>query len=48
MKVINRVRGKLPFDGEDDEMIKKAIITSNPDYNNANFINLTYNVMIEE
>lgn len=44
MNIIDRVRGKLPFDGDTDEVIKKAIITSNPDYNNTNFLNLTYNV----
>lgn len=42
--MIYRLRGRLPFDGETDEDIKKAIISGSPDYNNSNFLSLTYNV----
>ena len=39
-----RLRGRLPFDGNKQEDIIKAIITKNPDYNNSTFLNLSYNV----
>ena len=42
-----RLRGRLPFDAEKDEDIKKAIISGTPDYNNSNFLNLSYNVREE-
>ena len=42
--MMDRLRGRLPFDGETDEDIKKAIISGSPDYNNSNFLSLTYNV----
>ena len=39
-----RLRGRLPFDAEKDEDIKRAIISGSPDYNNTNFLSLSYNV----
>ena len=40
-----RLRGRLPFDGNKQEDIIKAIVTGQPDYNNSAFINLSYNVL---
>ena len=38
--------GRLPFDGNKQEDIIKAIVTGQPDYNNSAFINLSYNVSL--
>ena len=41
---MSRLRGRLPFDGDRQETIIKAIVTAQPDYNNSAFLNLSYNV----
>ncbi len=42
-----RLRGRLPFDGDRQETIIKAIVTAQPDYNNSAFLNLSYNVCLK-
>ena len=41
------LRGRLPFDGDRQDAIIKAIVTAQPDYNNSAFLNLSYNVAPE-
>lgn len=44
VEFMSRLRGRLPFDGDRQETIIKAIVTAQPDYNNSAFLNLSYNV----
>lgn len=46
LKFMARLRGRLPFDGNKQEDIIKAIVTGQPDYNNSAFIHLSYNVSL--
>ena len=47
-EVSRSLRGRLPFDGDRQETIIKAIVTAQPDYNNSAFLNLSYNVGVRE
>lgn len=42
--VMDRLRGRLPFDGKSKEEILDQVIRGVPDYNNKSFMRLSPNV----
>ena len=42
--LLNRMRGRLPFDGKSKEEVLDQVIHGVPDYNNKSFMRLSSNV----